>query len=100
MLINNTTNMKTSEYPYGKVTKSLKKAAAYLNKNYRKIIKNLLDSSENLTYDDIAHSFDYPDYLDMPKSISFRLNTDEVDWLQSEWFELVEKYKTKYGQNH
>jgi len=87
--------MKTSDYPYGRVTKTLKKAAAYLNRNYKSIINESFKLEPDLTYDDIAHSFDYPCYLDMPKSIFGRLNTDEVDWLQEGWFDLVERHKKK-----
>ena len=65
--------MKTSAYPYGKVTKTLKNAVSWLNKNKRR-----LERTE--TYD----SFDCPDYWGMPGRISCRLNSDEVDWLQEQ----------------
>lgn len=88
--------MRVSEYPYGKVTKTLKKAADYLNKNYIKIIKHELSYQDEITLDDISYMFDYPEYLNIPKTISSRLNSDEVDWLQEGWIELVEKYKNRY----
>lgn len=67
-------NMKISEYPYGKVTKTLKKAVNWLNTN-----KKLVKSKQKDCYE-----FDYPDYWGMPKSISYRLSSSEVDWIQSE----------------
>lgn len=66
--------MRTSEFPYGKVTKTLKKAVTWLNRNKRK-----LEKSKN------QDSFDFDDYWDMPRSISYKLGCDEVDWLQSEF---------------
>lgn len=93
--------MKSSDYPYGRVTKTLKKAVEWFNRNGKRIIKEyatehgmrLLTKREcESLSDDLACSFDYPDYLDMPKTVSSRLNSDEVDFLQEEWAELVFHY--------
>lgn len=65
--------MKIKDFPYGIPTKTLKKAVQWLNSNKRKLEKK-----------EEFYSFDYPEYWDMPKTISNRLNTDEVDWIQNE----------------
>jgi hypothetical protein len=70
--------MRLADYPYGRVTERLKKAVAWLRKNKNKIRKTQWDY------------FDFPDYWGMPKSISYRLSSDEVDWLQEstwDWFD-------------
>lgn len=72
--------MKISDFPYGKITKTLRKATKWLNANRRKLEKTKCQ-----------YSFDYPDYWNMPKILSHRLSGDEVDWLQAE------VYGWKYG---
>jgi hypothetical protein len=65
------------DYPYGKPTKALINAVAWLKANRRELLKAKSKDS-----------FDYPDYWSMPTYISYRLLGDEVDWLQeelSEW---------------
>lgn len=54
------------DFPYGKPSVYLKKAINWLNKHTCK------------------YEFDFPNYGGMPKSISDRLSSDEVDWLQSQ----------------
>jgi hypothetical protein len=68
--------MRVSNFPYGRITKTLKKAVNWLNKNKRQLEKTKCNGS-----------FDYPYYWDMPKMISYRLSSDEVDWLQGEVYE-------------
>jgi len=69
-----------SEYPYGKITKTLRNACIWLNKNRKHIIEyhcqNMERGSGEFAY------FDFPDYFDMPKKISSRLESDEVDFIQ------------------
>jgi hypothetical protein len=65
--------MRISDYPYGRITKILKKAVNWLNENRRRLEKTKCNGS-----------FDYPYYWDMPKMISHRLSSDQVDWLQGE----------------
>lgn len=69
--------MRVKDFPYGKITKTLKKAVQWLNRNQHKIKK---------TKDDI---FDWPDYWDMPKVISSRLSSDEVDFIQDKTFNWI-----------
>jgi len=59
--------IKTKDFIYGRVYKRLEKAVDYLNANLKT---------------DFGRPFDYPDYWGMPKSISWKLTSDEVDWLQ------------------
>lgn len=65
--------MRIDDFPYGKITKTLRNATKWLNSNRHKLEKTKYKGS-----------FDYPDYWDMPKMISSRLGGDEVDWLQAE----------------
>jgi hypothetical protein len=67
--------MKLKDYPYGKVTKTLKKAVTWLRSNKKKIQKEQEDC------------FDFPNYWNMPKTICNRLNGDEVDWIQYETYD-------------
>lgn len=69
--------MNVKNYPYGKVTKTLKSAVSWLNKNKKKIKLEKY------------WEFDYPDYCGMPPKICSRLSSDEVDWIQEEidWLE-------------
>lgn len=83
--------MKIKDYPYGKVTKSLRKAVNYLNRNKIRIYKDFAKHADNWE-EYVRFTFDYPDYLDMPKTISHRLNSDQVDWLQSEWADFCDEY--------
>ena len=93
--------MKSSDYPYGRTTKTLKKAVEWFNRNGKRIVKEyekshgtdtLSKSDRSIWFEGLAVEFDYPDYFGMPKSISSRLNSDEVDFLQNEWSELVFDY--------
>ena len=43
-------------------------------------MKKIVDSSK-YPYGD---HFDYPDYWNMPKKISYQLSPDKVDWIQDE----------------
>lgn len=79
-LIIQVNKMKIIDFPYGKITKTLRKATKWLNSNRRRLERTKCQGS-----------FDYPYYWDMPKIISHRLNGDEVDWLQSEVYDW--KYK-------
>lgn len=65
--------MRVVDFPYGKISKTLRKAVTWLNRNHRKLEQTKCQ-----------HSFDYPDYWDMPRIISSRLSGDDVDWLQVE----------------
>jgi hypothetical protein len=60
-----------NNYRYGGITKTLEKAALWLNANRGNLKRKFTE-------------FDYPEYCGMPKNISHRLSTDEVDFLQSE----------------
>lgn len=73
--------VRLSEYQYGKVYKRLKKAAHWIN-THRRWIK----AQKPIDW------FDYPDYWGMPKSISYKLSSDEVDFIQSETHEWYERY--------
>lgn len=69
--------LKITEYPYGYsgVNKTLRNAVKWLNLNKIRLSK-------------LDYYFDYPNYWDMPKTISSRLSTDQVDWIQDctwEW---------------
>ena len=77
--------VKISEYGYGKVNKRLKYAAEWLNKasNQTKIKQEFCDY------------FDYPEYWEMPKDISRRLSSDEVDFIQDQTFEMGEELYNK-----
>lgn len=66
--------MRVANYPYGKITKTLRNAITRLNANKKKIGKEQFDY------------FEYPDYWDMPKMISSRLSSDDVDWIQDETY--------------
>jgi hypothetical protein len=68
--------MKINDFPYGKITKTLRKATIWLNHNRKRLEKSTCQ-----------YSFDYPNYWDMPKIISSRLSGDEVDWLQEEVYD-------------
>lgn len=85
--------MKIKNYPYGKATKTLKNAVNWLNRNKSKLIKKQMEQPKEFTHLYFNREFDYPDYWDMPKKISYRLNSDEVDWIQDElgeWFRNME----------
>jgi hypothetical protein len=73
--------MRIKDYQYGKPSKSLRNAVTFLNRNKHKIIDRYKKE-----YPDEYHFcyLDYPDYFDIPKRISCRLGSDEVDWLQDE----------------
>jgi hypothetical protein len=83
--------MRISEYPYGKVTKSLRKAVDYLNKSYRKVIKEMLKIDPDANELDLKCGFEIVEFL--PKNIYCRLNSDEVDFIQEGWHDLVGRYK-------
>ncbi len=71
--------MQIKNYPYGKPTKTLKKAAQWLNRNYCKAIKKEIaeyqDRSQTIREFVNELYFDYPFYMGMPKSISYRLSS-------------------------
>lgn len=75
--------MRIKDYPYGKITKTLRKAVTWLNRNKKKLMKSQFDY------------FDYPNYWDMPKMISSRLSSDQVDWIQSETCDWSKKEKSE-----
>jgi len=56
-------------FPYGKVTKRLIRACDWLNDTYKGVWPK-------------EWEFDYPEYWEMPKSIAFKLSSDEVDFIQ------------------
>lgn len=86
--------MKIKDYPYGKPSKSLKKAADYLNCNYIKIINEfILDVNNQYRYDLDYLMFEYPDYLGLDKRIGCALASDDVCWLQEELEGLKFRYK-------
>jgi hypothetical protein len=65
MLNKNKIIISISDFPYGKPSRNLIKAVDWLNKHT------------------CTDEFDFPDYGGMPKNISDRLFSDEVDWIQS-----------------
>jgi hypothetical protein len=67
--------MRTKDYPYGATTKTLRKAVKWLNAKMRG------RTNLGVLY---FEEFDYPDHWGMPKTISSRLSSDQVDWIQSE----------------
>lgn len=86
--------MKIKNYPYGKPSKSLKKAADYLNKNYVKIINEYINDEYNKYRHNLYYLImDDPEYFGVPKIVANRLNTDEIDWLQEEFENLKFRYK-------
>lgn len=86
--------MKIKDYPYGKPSKSLKKAADYLNRNYIKIINEFIFDENNQYKHDLDYlMFEYPDYLGLDKRISCALTSDDVDWLQEEFIYLRFRYQ-------
>lgn len=76
-----TKNIQTKNYSYGRVNKRLKDAVVWLNKNKKAIM--LASRQGKYPYEDC---FDYPDYWNMPKKISNRLDGDEVDWIQEKTY--------------
>ena len=64
--------MKLKDYPY-RMNKSMREAILWLAKNRRRLEK-----------EKSPYSFDYPDYWGMPKNISSRLSSENVDWIQEE----------------
>ncbi len=58
-----------NNFPYGEITVTLQQAVNYVNENLHKV-----------------EDFDYPDYWSLPKSVSYKLSSDEVDFIQSEIF--------------
>jgi hypothetical protein len=56
----------------------------WLNRNKKRLIKARLALPQEFSNPYHNWPFDYPDYWAMPRKISYRLNTDEVDWLQDE----------------
>ena len=92
--------MRISDYPYGKVTKTLKAAVKYLNSNKNKIGKLSKEEHKKFKADDTVEYifidfFDYPDYWNIPKKISSRLGGDEVDWIQSETYDWIKHWWDK-----
>ena len=74
--------MNVKNYPYGRVSKQLRLAVKWINKNKKKLKQ--LSSNEEVV-------FDYPYYLGMPNKIHKELESDEVDWIQSELYETFNK---------
>lgn len=72
------------EYPSGKIYGRLEKAVEWLNSNQKKILQDILDEK-------VSMEFDFDDYWGMPKSISHKLSSDEVDFLQFQVFEWFRK---------
>jgi hypothetical protein len=86
--------MKIKDYPYGKPSKSLKKAADYLNRNYIKIINEFISDENNQYKQDLDYlMFEYPDYLGLDKRIGCALDEDDVFWLDEEFDCLKFRYK-------
>jgi len=63
--------IKISTFPYGRITKRLRRSVQWLNRSMNKISK----------------SEEYPDYWNLPRSLSDYLTPDEVDWIQEETYE-------------
>lgn len=86
--------MKIKNYPYGKPSKSLKKAADYLNRNYIKIINEFVLDEKNQYRRDLDYlMFEYPDYLGLDKRIGCALDADDVCWLDDEFINLKFRYQ-------
>ena len=71
--------VKISEFPYGKISANLRKAAEWLNKNQKTIEKEAQKLGK-----DCFDFFDFPDYWDLPKKIANKLYPDEVDFIQDQ----------------
>lgn len=69
-----------SNFPYGKVSLTLLKAAKWINRNQNRIKENEYDY------------FDYPSYWGLPSSITSKLTSDEVDFIQDETYNWAEKH--------
>ena len=54
-----------NDYPYGKISKTLRKAVKHLN-----------------IHGVHGCEFDYPTFGDLPRSIASRLSSDDVDFIQ------------------
>lgn len=66
-----------NDFRYGKPTKRLSKAIAWLNSH---------------SFDERRTKiFDYPDYWGMPKAVSYKLSTEEVDYIQEITHKLITK---------
>lgn len=63
-----------NRYPYGKISKTLRKAVDWINDNG--------ETLKSMKEQDACLVFDFPDFWNMPKRISSRLNSDEVDFIQ------------------
>jgi hypothetical protein len=86
--------MKIKDYPCGKPSKSLKKAADFLNKNYVKIINEfILDENNKYRHDLDYLMFEYPNYLGLDKRIGCNLSCNDVFWLDEEFDILKFRYK-------
>ncbi len=70
-------HLSCDDFRYGKPTKRLSKAIAWLNSHF-------LDERR-------TKIFDYPDYWGMPKSVSYKLSTEEVDYIQEITYKLITK---------
>ena len=69
--------MRIRDFPYGKITKKLRKAVTWLNRNRKRIEENYCRE----------FPFDYPIYWGMPKTVANKLTSDEVDWIQTETYD-------------
>jgi hypothetical protein len=67
-------------YEYGRIYPRLRKAVDWIH-SHRRLIKATC-----------KWGFDFDDYWGMPKKISSKLSSDEVDFIQAETYEWAEKY--------
>ena len=73
-----------SNFRYGKVYPRLRNAVKWINSNQKSLAVKIKKEKWDM--------FDYPDYWDMPKKLSYRLTADEVDFLQEESYDFWATY--------
>lgn len=71
----------------GSISPLLRKAINWIHSHRRHIRKKYI---EDVNYKYIS-SFEFPYYWGMPKKISHNLNSDEVDFIQEETYEWVNR---------
>ncbi len=68
-----------SQYPYGRVSTRLVKAADWINRNFEVIQRDFYDY------------FDYPQYWGLPRATANSLSPDEVDFIQEQTYDWAEE---------
>jgi hypothetical protein len=76
-------------FNYGRIYPRLRKAINWIHSHRRYIRTKYINNHEYIV------DFDYPYYWDMPKNLIKYLNSDEVDFIQEETYEWVNKIKEK-----